>query len=285
MAQVVIPSSQNRNEEEPLLPDSIDHTALHQSGITGGDSRKVGYYAGLIESIFFVAQALTVLQWSRVSDRVGRKLVLLLGTLGLCLSMLCFGLSHTFLSLVLRSGWRKHLIPPYADTTPMISRCVTGGLNGNVGVMKSMLGELTDVTNRAQGFAFLPVIWSTGGGDRVCGPVIGGSLSRPQDHFPRLFAGSFWGDYPYFLQCLVVAMLTTLTFMTILLFLNETLPGTRLYKALPAVVDGEATLCGGQYGAINKVYSGLPGSHGPDGPVPLKSPFVPKNMEALVLHL
>ncbi|KIJ19629.1 hypothetical protein PAXINDRAFT_51071, partial [Paxillus involutus ATCC 200175] len=71
--------------------------------IVGGDSRKVGYYAGLIESLFFVTQALTVLQWIRVSDRVGRKPVLLLGTFGLCLSMLYFGLSRTFWGLVLRS--------------------------------------------------------------------------------------------------------------------------------------------------------------------------------------
>ncbi|KIK98033.1 hypothetical protein PAXRUDRAFT_824358 [Paxillus rubicundulus Ve08.2h10] len=290
MTQVVAPSSdssQRCNEEEPLLHDSRDvpkkptplpkvqimvllltsliepvaaqsimpyiNQLLSELDITGGDSRKVGYYAGLIESTFFVAQALTVLQWSRMSDRVGRKPVLLLGTLGLCISMLCFGLSRTFWGLIL-------------------SRCVTGALNGNVGVMKSMLGELTDVTNRAQGFAFFPVIWSIG---VVVGPVIGGSLSRPQDHFPRLFAGNFWGDYPYFLPCLVVAMLTTLTFMMVLFFLNETIPGTLLYKPRPAVVDGEATLSGGQYGAINKVYSGIPESQAIDGPVPLKSLFVP----------
>jgi len=80
--------------------------------ITGGDSRKVGlyiiaaivirvstswagYYAGLFESLFFVTQALMVLQWSRVLDHVGRKPVLLLGTLGLDVSILCFGLSHS----------------------------------------------------------------------------------------------------------------------------------------------------------------------------------------------
>ncbi|KAF8840906.1 MFS general substrate transporter [Paxillus ammoniavirescens] len=210
MTQVMTPSSQHStNEEEPLLHDSRDavpmrptplpkiqimvllltsliepvaaqsimpyiNQLLSELDITGGDTRKVGYYAGLIESIFFVTQALTVLQWSRVSDHVGRKPVLLLGTLGLCISMLCFGLSRTFWGLVL-------------------SRCVTGALNGNVGVMKSMLGELTDVTNRAQGFAFFPVIWSIG---VVVGPAIGGSLSRPQDHFPHLFAGTALKNIP-----------------------------------------------------------------------------------------
>jgi len=86
--------------------------------ITGGDKKKVGYYAGLIvnhlfsiaflfsphrqESLFFVTEALTVLQWSRASDHVGRKPVLLIGLLGTTLSMLSFGLSRRFSTLVLR---------------------------------------------------------------------------------------------------------------------------------------------------------------------------------------
>ncbi len=42
------------------------------------------------------------MQWSRVSDRIGRKPVLLTGLAGLCISMLCFGLSKTFTTLVVR---------------------------------------------------------------------------------------------------------------------------------------------------------------------------------------
>ncbi|KIK98030.1 hypothetical protein PAXRUDRAFT_736138 [Paxillus rubicundulus Ve08.2h10] len=138
--------------------------------------------------------------------------------------MLCFRLSRTFLGLVTRSGWWKHLIPSYAGNTLMISWRVTGALNGNVGVMKPMLGELTDVTNRAQCLAFFPVIWSI---RVVVGPVIGLSLSYPQDYLPRLFAGSFWRYYPYFLPCFEIAMLITLAFMVDLLFSNEccTSPG------------------------------------------------------------
>jgi hypothetical protein len=38
-----------------------------------------------------------------------------------------------------------------------------GMLNGNIGVMKSMLAELTDETNMARGFALIPVVWAVGG--------------------------------------------------------------------------------------------------------------------------
>ena len=54
------------------------------------------------ESLFFVAEAVTVLQWGRISDRIGRKPVLLIGLMGSTLSMLCFGISRTFTALVLR---------------------------------------------------------------------------------------------------------------------------------------------------------------------------------------
>lgn len=95
------------------------------------------------ESLFFVVEAMTVLQWSRASDYVGRKPILLIGLVGTIASMLSFGFSTTFLGLV-------------------ISRCLTGLLNGNVGVMKSAMGDLTDATNRAEGFALMPVTWAIG---------------------------------------------------------------------------------------------------------------------------
>ncbi|KAH7923425.1 MFS general substrate transporter [Leucogyrophana mollusca] len=183
---------------------------VRELDITGGDERKVGYYAGLIETLFFATQALTILQWSRASDHVGRKPVLLIGVFGLGLSMLCFGLSRTFWGLVL-------------------SRCITGALGGNVGVMKSMMGELTDSTNRAQGFGLIILAWSTG---VTLGPTMGGVLARPQDNFPHIFRGVFWAEYPYFLPCAMAASLSALTFICILVFLKETIhaepPRTRL---------------------------------------------------------
>ncbi|KIJ19135.1 hypothetical protein PAXINDRAFT_70406 [Paxillus involutus ATCC 200175] len=187
---------------EPIASQSIYpfiNQLIRELDITGGDEKKVGYYAGIIESVFFTTQAMTVLQWSRVSDHVGRKPVLLLGIFGLSLSMLFFGLSRTFTGLIL-------------------SRCIVGALNGNAGVMRSMLGELTDSTNRAQGFAWFSVAWSLGAS---LGPAIGGTLSRPQDNFPHLFTSPFWAEFPYFLPCAVCAGFAALIFVAMLLILKE----------------------------------------------------------------
>ncbi|OJA08644.1 hypothetical protein AZE42_05279 [Rhizopogon vesiculosus] len=59
---------------------------------------------------------------------------------------------------------------------------------------------------------------------------MGGALAEPQDHWPRLFAGSFWGTYPYFLPCAVAAFVLLLAFF-MLFFLEETLSTKRRPKS------------------------------------------------------
>lgn len=227
---------------EPIAAQSIYpyiNQLVSELDITGGDERKVGYYAGLIESLFFATQALTILQWSRTSDRVGRKPVLLLGIFGLSLSMLCFGLSRTLWGLIL-------------------SRCITGALNGNIGVMKSMMGELTDSTNMAQGFALMPIAWSLGA---TIGPMIGGVLESPQQHFPNIFPGVFWTEFPYFLPSAVAAGFAVTCFLAILFFLKETLPRQQTLEKSTSALDGEA---------LN-----IPENAIEDSPVSIRSLFVP----------
>ncbi|KAG8780304.1 hypothetical protein FRC12_023221, partial [Ceratobasidium sp. 428] len=166
-----------------------------------GDSSKIGYYAGLIESIFFLIEGLFVLQYGRISDRIGRRPVLLFGMFGLSVSIFTFGLSKTFAGLV-------------------FTRALSGALNGNIAVSKSMMTELTDETNQAQCFAFLPIVWSAGS---TLGPFLGGTLSHPAKLIPSLFDTPFWNEYPYFLPCLVTAIFVVCIFVYSVFSLEETL--------------------------------------------------------------
>ena len=91
---------------------------IRDIGITHGNESQVAYYVGIMvrfnlvhillslksdqQSLFFLTQACTVLHWSRTSDVIGRKPVILIGLFGLSASMYCFGLSKTFWGLVVR---------------------------------------------------------------------------------------------------------------------------------------------------------------------------------------
>ncbi|KDQ11882.1 hypothetical protein BOTBODRAFT_113712 [Botryobasidium botryosum FD-172 SS1] len=169
--------------------------------ITGGNAKAVGYYVGLIESIFFLTEAFFVFQWGRLSDRIGRRPVLLMGLLALALSSPSFGLAKTFPRLVL-------------------ARATAGALSGNVGVLKSVLAEITTSQTQAFAFACMPITWSVGG---TIGPLLGGFLSRPADRFAA-FSGKFWVEYPYFLPCLMTAAFAMLCFVVAGLLLEETHP-------------------------------------------------------------
>ena len=148
---------------------------VNEMGVTKGNEDKTGYYSGIIvcsfffplepfyqhydqqESTFYLVETLFILQWGRLSDKIGRKPVVLIGLSGLALSMFSFGLSRSFPTLV-------------------ASRSLAGLLNGNVGVLKSVLGEITDDTNAAQAFAFLPIVRSVGS---TIGQVHAPKLSNP----------------------------------------------------------------------------------------------------------
>jgi MFS family permease len=70
----------------------------------------------------------------RTSDKIGRRPVLLIGLIGNTITILAFGQSHTL-------------------TWAIASRAACGFLNGNIGVAKSVMGEITDATNQAKGFS------------------------------------------------------------------------------------------------------------------------------------
>lgn len=114
--------------------------------------------------------------------------------------MYAFGLSRSFPALV-------------------FSRALNGFLNGNIGVIKSIMGEMTDDTNVARAFAYQPIAWSTGS---TLGPLIGGSLSRPAEKFPETFGDSeFFRTYPYFLPCAIPATFTIICWTVVFFFLEE----------------------------------------------------------------
>lgn len=89
--------------------------------IKGGDN--VAFYAGLLVSAFAIAEASTAVMWGSLSDRYGRKPIILMGLAGTAVSSLLLGFAKNY--------W-----------IAFFARLVGGLLNGNVGVMQTMVAEI-----------------------------------------------------------------------------------------------------------------------------------------------
>ncbi|KAF8628986.1 hypothetical protein AX15_003609 [Amanita polypyramis BW_CC] len=174
---------------------------VRETGITGDDERETGHFAGILQSVFFLAEAATVVGWGIASDRFGRRPTLLIGPLGLSLVMLGFGMSSNFWYLV-------------------FFRFMQGAFNGNIGISKSVMGELTDSTNVADVFAAISMMWSMG---VTFGPILGGLLSRPATRWPDTLGKlQYLRSHPYFLPCFAASLVSFLSFLIGIIALKET---------------------------------------------------------------
>ncbi|KAJ1888610.1 hypothetical protein LPJ81_006282, partial [Coemansia sp. IMI 209127] len=86
---------------------------------------------------------LTVMYWGILSDRIGRRPVLLFGLLGDLLTFVLFGLSKSF-------GWA------------VVVRCLNGFFTGSAVVIRPIAAEISDDTNRARVIATLSFVWHLG---------------------------------------------------------------------------------------------------------------------------
>ncbi|WRT63301.1 uncharacterized protein IL334_000206 [Kwoniella shivajii] len=167
------------------------------------DPKKTGFYAGLIESVFAVAELLTVFQWGKASDHWGRKPVLLIGCAGATISSVLFGFSTTFPAMVL-------------------TRAINGLANGNVAVLKSVISELSDETNQSIAFSFFPLSMAIG---TILASSIGGYFPHFANRFPSVGdAFPVIRKYPYMLPSLVAAVFPFSSGIVASLFMKETLP-------------------------------------------------------------
>jgi MFS family permease len=106
---------------EPIAFCSIlSYTYVMVQDLHGGDDTNASFYAGILVSAFAIAEAATAMIWGAISDRFGRKPIVLTGLAGTAVSSLLFGFSTKY--------WMA-----------LVARLVGGLLNGNVAVMQVKL--------------------------------------------------------------------------------------------------------------------------------------------------
>ncbi|KAF2212222.1 hypothetical protein CERZMDRAFT_59145 [Cercospora zeae-maydis SCOH1-5] len=190
LAVIALAEQTALNSISPYLPEMA-------STFPEVDAADIGMYVGLIASAFALAQFATNFMWGWLSDRVGRKPIVLTGTLFTAVCFVAFGLS--------RRLWHAVLI-----------QALMGLVNGNQGVISTCLGEITDRSNQSRAFTYLPVIYGIGG---ISGPLIGGLLVMKENPWKP----GQPNPYPYLLPNLFSAGVLLIDFVVTAIFLEESL--------------------------------------------------------------
>ncbi|KAF8199293.1 major facilitator superfamily domain-containing protein [Mycena galopus ATCC 62051] len=176
----------------------INKMIHEQAGVPETD---VGFYAGLIESLFSMTQMLLMIGYGRVADRIGRKPVLVFSLCGLSVASALFGLS--------KGIWQMILF-----------RCLAGAFAGSVVTIRVMFTENSTARTQAKAFSFFSFAGNIG---IFLGPLIGGSLSEPTVNYPSVFGHiHLFETYPYLLPTLITGCVAASAAVLCALFVKET---------------------------------------------------------------
>ncbi len=162
-----------------------------------GIARRLGagdFVATLPGAVFSLMQFLFIPIWGRLSDRVGRRPVLLWSIAASAIGMTMLGFAPTLVWLLVARVW-------------------SGVATANIAVAQAYIADVTPPEARARGMAVVGIAFGLG---FIFGPFIGGELSR----FP--VAGRVG-----MLPALVAAGLSTVNFLMALRTLPESLPPER----------------------------------------------------------
>jgi MFS transporter, DHA1 family, multidrug resistance protein len=181
----------------PVLPFYVERLALAE----GVSRQSVVIHVGLLTGVYALGQLIFAPVWGRVSDRTGRRPLILVGIAGYVVAQILFGLATSLWLL-------------YAAR-------ILGGIlsSATLPVSAAYVADMTTDEERGRGMAWLGTAVSLG---FVVGPALGGTLSRRDLHFTARY-GHFMIDsfsVPFF----AAAALGLLTLFAAMRWLRESLP-------------------------------------------------------------
>ncbi len=149
------------------------------------------FLAAALAAVYSLMQFLAVPAWGRLSDRVGRRPVLLWSIAASALGMLFLGLAQSLVTIFLARAW-------------------SGIATANFAVAQAYIADVTPAEKRAKGMGVLGMGFGLG---FMIGPFLGGELGR-------FDVVGHQGTVPAF----VSAALSALNLLFALRFLPESLP-------------------------------------------------------------
>ncbi len=121
---------------------------------------------GLLTASYAVMQLLFAPIWGRLSDRVGRRPVLLVSIFMTAAAFLLYGLAGTFVVL-------------------LVSRLFAGAATANIAIARAFVADVTPPEGRAKGMGLIGAAFGLG---FVLGPAIGSALSHVSLSLPGIAA-------------------------------------------------------------------------------------------------
>lgn len=146
---------------------------------------RIGLWVGLLMTAYSAAQFLFSPFWGSLSDRIGRRPVLMIGLVGNTVFFTAFGFSTTLLFA-------------------LSMRFLAGVFNGNIAVARAYIGDVSRPKQLATRMGLIGAAFGLG---FTIGPFIGGEFSNPAERWD-LFVGTVFDTYPYLLPCAIASALS-----------------------------------------------------------------------------
>lgn len=205
----------------PLFPAILEHYGqsglLHSltqsldafSEATGaGDRFTPVLFGGILGSLYAILQFFFAPIWGGLSDKKGRRPILLITTIGVFVSYIIWGFAGSFTLLV-------------------IARFIGGCMSGNISVATAAVADVTTKENRSKGMGTVGAAFGLG---FIIGPAIGGFCSQ----FNLLESHPEWEAYginPFSVVAFTSAAIALLNFIWVKARFKESLPAEKRSQA------------------------------------------------------
>lgn len=178
----------------PFLTYLVEDLATEQ------DITEIGLWVGLLMTSYSAAQFLFSPIWGSLSDRIGRRPVLMIGLVGNTIFFTIFGLANTLLMA-------------------LAARFMAGVFNGNIAVARAYIGDVSTPKQLASRMGLIGAAFGLG---FTVGPFLGGELSSPAERW-SVFVDTIFESNPYLLPCMLASVLSIFSLLLAFKYLPESL--------------------------------------------------------------